>query len=297
MLFLSRQAEKSIIPTEELTLLRQLMILGNKKGPGVKWASGKTSRKVRDGPATDSCNSPALPLLQIYFFWPGCPARVQLPLHPALGPSAPPLASQLYSCAQHCQAAFLRLSLTLLPLAMQHLMNPHEDRLSAPQNYTTTRGHNLGGSLLACVSQAFLSWSADAAFTHAGSGSLTCLEVVATVFITLFNTHCCPDAGRRFLPTNPLPGKDFQVFRVQCLHHVLFTEGSRIMFGKTRNTKTEINLNYFMAKYSTVRPIFQWTATSREPFILQISWFPVSLPSNCVLTLTMRLWIRWLTPL
>lgn len=132
-----------------------------------KWASGQTSRKVRDGPATDSCNSPALPLLQIYFFWPGCPARVQLPLHPALGPSAPSLASQLYSCAQHCQAAFLRLSVTLLPLAMQHLMNPHEDRLSAPQNYSNTRGHNLGGSLLACVSQAFLSWSADAAFTHA----------------------------------------------------------------------------------------------------------------------------------
>lgn len=88
-----------------------------------KWVSGKTSRKVRNGPTADICNSPALPLLLIYFHWPGCPVRVQLPLHPVLGPSAPSLVSQLHSCRERSQAAFPGLSLTLLPLATEHLMN------------------------------------------------------------------------------------------------------------------------------------------------------------------------------
>jgi len=121
---MSREAEKSIFPTEELTLLRQLLILRDNKGPRVKeTARWKTSRKVRDGPTIDTCNSPALPLLLICFHWPSRPVRVQLPPHPVLGPSAPSLLSQLHSCTECSQAAFPELSLTLLPLATEHLMN------------------------------------------------------------------------------------------------------------------------------------------------------------------------------
>lgn len=93
----------------------------------------KNCRKVRDGPATDTCNSPALPLLLHYFHLPGCPVRVQLPVHPVLGPAAPSLVSQRYSCAELSQEGFPELSLTLLPLAMVHLMEPNKQL-----NWTST---------------------------------------------------------------------------------------------------------------------------------------------------------------
>lgn len=100
-----------------------------------KQASGKTSKKVRDSSATDTCSSPALWLLLIYFHWLGCPVRVQLSPHSVLGPSAPSLVSQLHSCIEHSQAAFPELSLTVLPLATEHLMNVTSNLNGLLQNH------------------------------------------------------------------------------------------------------------------------------------------------------------------
>lgn len=129
----------------------------------------------------------------------------------------------------------------------------------AVSSYRTTRRleDTILWDLFSCVQpMLFFNWSTDATLTLCfslalHSGALTCLEVVATAFITLFNAHCCPAAVCRFMPTNPLPGKDFQAFRVQCLHHVLFTESSSIIFWKPHNSpiphsashiKTEISV-------------------------------------------------------
>lgn len=90
--FMHREAEDITPPTEELFLLRQLITL-NKEGLRVKemgrWGK-KKSIKVKDGLTANTCSSPALPLLLLYFH---CAVRVELPPCPVHGPAAPSLVS------------------------------------------------------------------------------------------------------------------------------------------------------------------------------------------------------------